>query len=116
MGGDDGNAGFVRLALEGGAAVVPVLVLGEIDSLRNLWDLPDFQQWTYKKIGFPIPYIVVGRWGVSPLPSQRPVKFIIGTPVDLPPADKILDADGQVPLVSHAHICRRAPLFGSELW
>eukprot|EP00884_Botryococcus_braunii_P007964 jgi/Botrbrau1/17169/Bobra.0157s0061.1 len=90
------HKGFVRMALENGAALVPVLVLGEIDTLRNLWDLPDVQQWTYKKIGFPIPYIVVGRWGLSPLPSRRPVKFVIGEPLPLPPADQILGPDGHV--------------------
>lgn len=37
------NAGFVRLAIEEGASLIPVVVMGEIDALRNLIDLPRVQ-------------------------------------------------------------------------
>ena len=36
-------AGFVRLALQQGAALVPVLCLGELNTLRNFIDLPALQ-------------------------------------------------------------------------
>ena len=36
-------AGFVRVAAEQGAALVPVLCLGEVSALRNLIDLPAVQ-------------------------------------------------------------------------
>lgn len=78
-------AGFVRLAIEQNAALVPVVCLGEAASLRNAFDWPALQQWTYKNLGFPIPYLVVGRWGVTPFPRQTGVKFIIGEPLMPPP-------------------------------
>jgi len=44
----------VRLAIEQGAALVPVVVLGEVDCLRNFISVPRLQAWTYKKLGFPV--------------------------------------------------------------
>lgn len=32
-----------------------------------------------------VPYLVVGRWGVSPLPRQTGLKFVIGEPLAPPP-------------------------------
>ena len=75
----------MRLAIEEGAALVPVVVMGEVDALRNFIDMPRVQAWTYKKLGFPIPYLVVGRWGLSPFPMQTGLKFVIGEPIP-PPA------------------------------
>lgn len=43
------------------------------------------QAWTYKKLGFPIPYLVVGRWGASPLPRATGLRFVIGEPIAPPP-------------------------------
>lgn len=39
------------------------------------------QAWTYKKLGFPVPYLVVGRWGVTPFPAPTPMRFIVGEPL-----------------------------------
>lgn len=75
------HKGFVRLAIEEQAALVPVVVFGEVDCLRNFINLPRLQAWTYKKLGFPIPYLVVGRWGISPLPRATGLRFIIGEPI-----------------------------------
>jgi hypothetical protein len=47
-------AGFVRLAIEQQAALVPIVVLGEINCLRNFIDAPRLQAWSYKKLGFPV--------------------------------------------------------------
>lgn len=44
-------AGFVRIALQQGAALVPVLTLGEADSLHNLVEWPWMQRWCTKKLG-----------------------------------------------------------------
>ena len=46
---------------------------------------PPAQAWTYKKLGFPIPYLVVGRWGASPLPRATGLRFVIGEPIAPPP-------------------------------
>jgi len=81
------HRGFVRLALQEGASLVPVLVFGELLSLRNAFDWPAMQQWTYKILGFPIPYLVVGRW-FTPLPLRHPVEFVIGDPLERDPDKK----------------------------
>ena len=35
--------GFVRLAIEEGAALIPVVVMGEVDALQNFIDMPRVQ-------------------------------------------------------------------------
>lgn len=39
------------MALKHDAALVPVLALGEADSLRNLIEWPSMQRWCTKKLG-----------------------------------------------------------------
>lgn len=36
----------------------------------NLVDWPALQRYTYKRIGFPIPYLIAGKWGFLPLPVK----------------------------------------------
>lgn len=74
-----------RIAIEHQAALVPVLALGENLQLRNLLDLPGLQQYTYKKLGFPVPFILVGRWGVTPFPRRVPLLYVVGRPLQPPP-------------------------------
>ena len=69
------------MGIEHNAKLVPVVVLGEVNALQNPIDLPELQRWTYKNLGFPVPYWVVGRWGVSPFPKRAGLKFIIGEPI-----------------------------------
>ena len=54
-------AGFVKVAAEQGASLVPIAALGEVTGLRNAIDIPWMQAWSYKRLGFPVPYLVVGR-------------------------------------------------------
>lgn len=76
------HKGFVRLALQQRASLIPIIAFGEINSLRNLVNWPAALRWTYKRIGFPMPYFMVGRWGVSPFPAKTGgLTFIIGQPV-----------------------------------
>lgn len=37
------HKGFVRLAIEEGAALIPTVVMGEVDALRNFIDMPRVQ-------------------------------------------------------------------------
>ena len=69
------------MAIEHNAKLVPVVVLGEVSALQNPIDLPGLQKWTYKNLGFPVPYLVVGRWGLSPFPKPVGLKFVIGEPL-----------------------------------
>lgn len=57
----------------------------EIDSLTNLVDTPELHRMTYRRLGFPIPFIVVGKWGLLPFPKRRPQTFVVGKPIDVPP-------------------------------
>mmetsp|Transcript_2252 Transcript_2252/g.5245 ORF Transcript_2252/g.5245 Transcript_2252/m.5245 type:complete len:605 (+) Transcript_2252:94-1908(+) len=77
------HKGFVKIALETGARIVPVLCFGEIYQLTNGICMPKVQSWTYKALGFPIPFIPVGRFGFTPLPLrlQHPLTFVIGKSV-----------------------------------
>ncbi|GIL52259.1 hypothetical protein Vafri_8180 [Volvox africanus] len=80
-----GHQGFVRLALEEGAWLVPVLALGETLQLRNLISAPEMQRATYKRLGFPVPFILAGRWGLTTLPLRNPLIYVTGRPLQ-PPA------------------------------
>jgi hypothetical protein len=81
--------------MQQGAALVPVLCLGEIACLHNACNWPAIQQWTYKNLGFPIPYLVVGRWGFTPFPRRTGLKFVVGQPIKAAAAP----SDGQVGFV-----------------
>ena len=78
-----GHKGFIRLALQQGARVCPIVCFGEATSLSNFVDTPRMHHWSYKKFGFPIPFLATGRWWVSPFPSRgQGLKFVIGKPVE----------------------------------
>lgn len=53
-GGSVDLAGFVRLAAQHGASLVPVLAFGELDTLRNFVDLPAVQVWQKSPSGIPL--------------------------------------------------------------
>lgn len=76
--------GFVRLAIQEHAALVPVVVLGEATSLHNLISLPRLQRWTYRRLGFPIPFLIGGKAGFLPFPSRAGLKYVIGKPIEPP--------------------------------
>ncbi|KAK9814027.1 hypothetical protein WJX73_009556 [Symbiochloris irregularis] len=87
------HKGFIKVAAEEGAALVPIAVLGEVSTLRNLIDAPWLQHWSYKRLGFPVPYLLVGRWGFTPFPRPTCLRFIVGQPIPMPPEACV---DGQV--------------------
>ena len=39
---------------------------------------------TYKQFGFPVPYLLTGRWGFTPFPSRVPLVYILGEPLAPP--------------------------------
>lgn len=95
-----GHKGFVRLALQEGAHLVPIIVFGEVTSLRNFIDTPRLHKLTYKILGFPLPYLIGGKFGVLPFPSRDGLKFIIGKPIEPPCLHGELPTEEQV---SHYH-------------
>jgi diacylglycerol O-acyltransferase 2, plant len=76
------HKGFIRLAVQENAALVPVVVFGEVTSLRNAIVMPRLQRATYKLLGFPIPFLMAGRGGILPLPSKTGLRFVIGRPIE----------------------------------
>lgn len=48
-------------------------------------NLPTLQQATYRKFGFPVPFILSGRWFFTPFPRKTPLVYVIGRPLQ-PPA------------------------------
>ncbi len=38
----------------------PVFCFGESQALKNLWKWKAAQRWTYKRLGFPMPFLAVG--------------------------------------------------------
>lgn len=90
------HRGFVRLALAEKASLVPVVVFGEVTSLRNFINAPELQRWTYKKFGFPVPFLIVGKGGILPFPSASGLKFVIGKPINPPSSHDNVPTDDQV--------------------
>ena len=76
------HKGFIRLAVQENAAVVPVVAFGEVTSLRNAIVMPRLQRATYKLLGFPIPFLMAGKQGILPLPSKTGLRFVIGRPIE----------------------------------
>jgi hypothetical protein len=93
VGGDGDNEvtlctrhkGFIRIAIEQGAHLVPVFVFGESQATRNLIKWKSAQRWTYKRFGFPMPFLPGGFKGFLPLPAPLPLSFVVGAPVSVPP-------------------------------
>ena len=54
------HKGFIRIAIEEGAHLVPVFVFGESQATRNLIKWKAAQRWTYKRFGFPMPFLPGG--------------------------------------------------------
>lgn len=79
------HRGFIRIAIECNARLVPVVVFGESASYKNLWR--SMGRFFYKNFRMAMPLFAVGYGGVLPWPSRVPLTFIIGAPIALPKPD-----------------------------
>jgi len=79
------HKGFIRIAIEEGAHLVPVFVFGESQAVRNIIKWKSAQRWTTKRLGFPMPFLPAGYKGFLPLPAPLPLSFVVGQPVEVPP-------------------------------
>ena len=102
-----GHKGFVRLALQEKANLVPIVVFGEVTSLKNIVDAPKLLQWTYKKFGFPFPFVACGKAGILPFPSKEGLKFVIGNPI------KPIELMGDIP--TEEEVANQHRIFYQEL-
>jgi len=83
----EGRKGFIRLALSYGTPLVPVYGIGNNELYTTLHPFPKFRRMLSKRFHIAIP-LFYGRL-FSPLPYCRPVKVLIGAPIEVPaPATK----------------------------
>jgi 2-acylglycerol O-acyltransferase 2 len=106
------HKGFIKIAIEKRAHLVPVFCFGESQALTNLWKWKAAQRWTYKRLGFPMPFLAVGWKGCLPLPAPLPLSFVVGEPLAVPrpgPDGAAMEADVQ--RVCDEYYARIADLF-----
>ncbi len=88
------HKGFIRIALQQGYDLVPVLMLHENDFYNN--PLKDFQEWTYKltKVPAGLPYYT-NRWYL-PMSNRLPLRVVIGKIIKVKkteePSDEIIES------------------------
>jgi len=88
--------GFVKIALQHGASLVPVFSFGETDIYDQLENsqgtrLRRIQDVLQKKLGFAMP-LVKGRgifqYRMGLMPQRRPIHSVVGSPIELPKVAK----------------------------
>ena len=92
--------GFVKVALRNGASLVPTFCFGEnelFDQIENEKGskLRHFQNWLQKKMGFAIPLFSgrgVFNYHYGILPKRKPLRTIVGVPIDCPKTSEPTDA------------------------
>lgn len=76
--------GFIRLAMEHGADLIPVYTFGENNAYKQMVPNPpgsrvrEWQEWLMAKMSFSVP-LVFGQGGV--LPFRVPITTVVGTPI-----------------------------------
>ncbi|CAI5505341.1 unnamed protein product [Closterium sp. Naga37s-1] len=103
--------GFVRIAVQSNALLVPTLSFGEPHSFDNLFHWPSLQRFTYRRFGFPIPFCPVGLFGCLPLPRDRPMTLVMGRPFD--PRSLIPTIDSEDP--SYEDLCTIRDYYYAEV-
>ncbi|KAJ9451587.1 Diacylglycerol O-acyltransferase 2 [Diplonema papillatum] len=74
--------GVFKIACERRIPMIPIFAFGEQLTLDNV-EVPAVQKWFKERLGFPIPFIPVGRWGL-PVPRRVKVIIAVGAPVAPP--------------------------------
>ncbi len=92
------HRGFIRIAIEERARLVPVVCFGESSSWRNILRHPG--SYVYNKFRVALPLLAVGFLGL-PIPRRVPITFIIGDPVAI--ADPDEDGAARASDVDAAH-------------
>ncbi|KAK9903458.1 hypothetical protein WJX75_006146 [Coccomyxa subellipsoidea] len=93
-----GRTGFVRIAMQYGAPLVPVFVFGQTDAYGWMKLGPravpqELAERLARAIGF-LPLFMYGVWG-TPLPRKVKITMVVGKPIELPkvehPSSKEVD-------------------------
>ncbi|CAK9024134.1 2-acylglycerol O-acyltransferase 1 (Acyl-CoA:monoacylglycerol acyltransferase 1) (MGAT1) (Monoacylglycerol O-acyltransferase 1) [Durusdinium trenchii] len=80
---DAKHKGFIRVALENGAELVPTYSFGELQAIQNI-SFPPMQRFTRKVLGFSFPFFPVGLLGILPIPNPVQMTWVIGKPMRFP--------------------------------
>ncbi|CAI5741781.1 unnamed protein product [Hyaloperonospora brassicae] len=76
------HKGFIRLAIEHGVPLVPVLSFKEGEMMDNI-QAPAMQRWFVKKLALPFPYFPYGR-ALLPIPRKVDIPIVVGEPLEVP--------------------------------
>ncbi|KAF1332114.1 Diacylglycerol o-acyltransferase 2, partial [Globisporangium splendens] len=76
------HKGFIRVAIEHGTPLVPVLSFKEGELMDNV-NAPLIQKWFVKNLAFPFPYFPYGRW-LLPIPRKVETTVVVGAPIRVP--------------------------------
>lgn len=76
------HKGFIRVAIEHGTPLVPVLSFKEGELMDNV-KAPLIQKWFVKNLAFPFPYFPYGR-GYLPIPRKVETTVVVGAPICVP--------------------------------
>lgn len=112
----DKRKGFVKVALETGAHLVPVLLYGENDIFSTVKLKPGgwCERWVkriQKALGFTTPIF----WGRGLLPYRKPIDLVVGPPLPVPHVDRgALSDDAFDQLVAEYHEKYKQSL--QQLW
>ncbi len=71
--------GIFRIAIQHGLPLVPLYSFGETLTFDNVY-LPRVQGWFKSIIGIPVPFLMLGAYGL-PVPRRVPVSVAVGPPV-----------------------------------
>ncbi len=74
------HQGFIRVALQFGADLVPSFSFGELQAMGNI-NFAALQRVTRQLIGFPFPFFPVGRLGLLPVPRPVKMTYVLGEPI-----------------------------------
>jgi len=115
-----GRKGFIQVAIENDADLVPVIAFGETDAYETFSAAPgtllrEIQTWLQKKINFTVPIF----WGrgmfntnFGMLPKRRPIHVFTGEPLSVKPfRDQGLEGQQLVDAVHHAYVAALRRLF-----
>lgn len=73
------HKGFIRMAIEHGTPLVPMLSFKEGELMDNI-KAPLVQRWFIKNLAFPFPYFPYGR-GFLPIPRKVNATIVVGAPI-----------------------------------
>ena len=73
------HQGFIRVAIQEGASLVPIFSFGEHDVLHNI-SLPTIQKWFVKRLGAALPFHPHNGY-LLPIPRREKITVVVGRPI-----------------------------------